>query len=348
MGNEQSQLSGGGRGELPWGFQVLRNTNQKLAIEPWFDFVVGINGRQIDDGNPMLFQQEVRNCVGGAVTLGVWSAKGQRLRDILIPLPRNSPTQSLGLSLQWSPLLLTTNIWHVLEVSPHSPTDLAGFLPGSDYILGSPDEGGVQGENGMADLVEHYLDRPLRLWVYNSEVDVVRELTITPRRGWGGEGAMGCVLGFGALHRLPVEGLVGPGGTLFDIGVQAGEEGVGVGGYATTTGYVPTPTYTPSQYGPPPPRAVPPQPGPAHPTGTNTPPPPTSPQIPTHGATHKPHKPRRHLPQVNMDEYMRESEQQSLELDRPGSGFGSRQGTPLPPPPRASVPPPPRRGASVS
>lgn len=50
MGNEQSQLDGGGggrRGELPWGFQVLRNTNEKLAIEPWFDFVVGINGRQI-------------------------------------------------------------------------------------------------------------------------------------------------------------------------------------------------------------------------------------------------------------------------------------------------------------
>jgi len=47
MGNEQSQLNGGGRGELPWGFQVLRNTNEKLAIEPWFDFVVGINGRQI-------------------------------------------------------------------------------------------------------------------------------------------------------------------------------------------------------------------------------------------------------------------------------------------------------------
>lgn len=50
MGNEQSQLNGGGgagRGELPWGFQVLRNTNEHLAIEPWFDFIVGINGRQI-------------------------------------------------------------------------------------------------------------------------------------------------------------------------------------------------------------------------------------------------------------------------------------------------------------
>jgi len=30
-----------------FGFQVLRNTNQQLAIEPWFDFIVGINGRMI-------------------------------------------------------------------------------------------------------------------------------------------------------------------------------------------------------------------------------------------------------------------------------------------------------------
>lgn len=30
-----------------FGFQVLRNTNLELAIEPWFDFIVGINGRPI-------------------------------------------------------------------------------------------------------------------------------------------------------------------------------------------------------------------------------------------------------------------------------------------------------------
>jgi hypothetical protein len=30
-----------------YGFQVLRNTNLELAIEPWFDFIVGINGREI-------------------------------------------------------------------------------------------------------------------------------------------------------------------------------------------------------------------------------------------------------------------------------------------------------------
>jgi hypothetical protein len=30
-----------------FGFQVLRNKNADLPIEPWFDFVVGINGRMI-------------------------------------------------------------------------------------------------------------------------------------------------------------------------------------------------------------------------------------------------------------------------------------------------------------
>jgi len=29
------------------GFQVLRNNNPDLSIEPWFDFIIGINGRNI-------------------------------------------------------------------------------------------------------------------------------------------------------------------------------------------------------------------------------------------------------------------------------------------------------------
>jgi hypothetical protein len=30
-----------------FGFQVLRNKSLELAIEPWFDFIVGINGRML-------------------------------------------------------------------------------------------------------------------------------------------------------------------------------------------------------------------------------------------------------------------------------------------------------------
>lgn len=47
-----SRLDGGDPQQRPseqgsYGFQVLRNTKPQLAIEPWFDFIVGINGRPI-------------------------------------------------------------------------------------------------------------------------------------------------------------------------------------------------------------------------------------------------------------------------------------------------------------
>jgi len=29
------------------GFQVLRNTNPNLHLEPWFDFIIGLNGHYI-------------------------------------------------------------------------------------------------------------------------------------------------------------------------------------------------------------------------------------------------------------------------------------------------------------
>ena len=30
-----------------FGFQVLRNNSQELRLEPWFDFIIGINGRTL-------------------------------------------------------------------------------------------------------------------------------------------------------------------------------------------------------------------------------------------------------------------------------------------------------------
>lgn len=100
----------------------------------------------------------------------------------------------------------------------NSPADLAGLLPYSDYILGTP-EGVLHGESGLGELVEDHIGRPLRLYVYNNEYDVTREITIHPSREWGGEGALGCVLGYGALHRLPAplsEPVAGPGEMLFE------------------------------------------------------------------------------------------------------------------------------------
>lgn len=44
-GGPQEQEKSGLQGAA--GFQVLRNTNTELTLEPWFDFIIGINGRTL-------------------------------------------------------------------------------------------------------------------------------------------------------------------------------------------------------------------------------------------------------------------------------------------------------------
>ncbi|KAF1956684.1 hypothetical protein CC80DRAFT_516209 [Byssothecium circinans] len=207
-----------------FGFQVLRNTNPEVDLEPWFDFIIGINGRTIDSADPTLFATEVRNCAGTTVSLGVFSAKGQKIREIYLPIPVENPT--LGVSLQWTPLSVTEDVWHILDVIPNSPADVAGLLPYGDYVIGSP-EGLVRGESGLSEIIEDYLNRPLSLFVYNHEYNVTRPVTLTPSRNWGGDGALGCVLGFGALHRIPAEleePPQAPGETLFSTGSASFDE----------------------------------------------------------------------------------------------------------------------------
>ncbi|KAK6539622.1 hypothetical protein TWF694_009830 [Orbilia ellipsospora] len=227
MGNEQSQVAGG---QTRFGFRVLRSSKPEVPLEPWFDYICGINGREIDDADPRLFQDEIRNCAGNAVNLGVWSAKGQTLRTVTIPIAAGDPSP-LGVSLRWMGLATAEDVWHVLDIAPNSPAEMAALLPYSDYIIGTP-HGVVRGESGLGELVEDHIDRPLQLYVYNHELNLVREVTILPRKHWGGDGALGCVLGYGALHRLPPpldEPLSQPGEALFeythsDAGGEPGPE----------------------------------------------------------------------------------------------------------------------------
>lgn len=47
------------------------------------------------------------------------------------------------------------------------------------------------------------MDQPLHLFIYNCNDDSTRQVTIVPNKIWGGQGSLGCGVGFGALHRLP-------------------------------------------------------------------------------------------------------------------------------------------------
>ena len=39
-------------GHGAFGFQVLRNKNADIQLEPWYDFILGINGRQVVQETP--------------------------------------------------------------------------------------------------------------------------------------------------------------------------------------------------------------------------------------------------------------------------------------------------------
>ena len=73
------------------------------------------------------------------------------IREVYLSVPAEKPT--LGVSLQWSPLAIAEDVWHILDVAPNSPADAAGLLPYGDYVIGSP-EGLVRGESGLGELVE--------------------------------------------------------------------------------------------------------------------------------------------------------------------------------------------------
>jgi hypothetical protein len=264
-------------------------------------------------------------------------SQGQRTHTISIPVSKDN--LSLGLTLQLAPLSASQHIWHVLSIpSPLSPAYLAGLLEHSDYILGSP-SGTLRGESALGELVEDHLNRSLVLWVYNSEFDVVREVELVPTRGWGGEGALGAVLGYGALHRLPVglgEEVEGPGEVVFETASDGqGQQQQQQPNYpaAAATGLpLSSTTVAAGNY--------------LVPANISSPPPLSSPTAALNNNNNTAPQPRsaksarrnRHAavsPSRTFDEYFAEGEQKSKEQD-----FApSRKGTPLAPPPKVGGPP---------
>lgn len=383
-----------------FGFQVLRNNNTETAIEPWFDFIVGINGhgivrhnhvvrrsilltehrrvltrhcsrlkcatalvrasistcgvqRQVAPGTP-LYNKSLKNLAHTCLI------KGQRRRSLYVYVPQDG--SGLGLSLQWAPLTATEDVWHILDVAMNSPADVAGLFPYGDYVLGSPD-GLARGESGLVDLIEavrlysgirqhtvaltqvQHIDRPLRLWVYNHEYNVTRLVTITPSRSWGGSGALGCILGFGALHRIPAsldEPPQAPGETLFEGRPSMDSRPQTSSGEAVAVASYPLapPQSSSPQLMIPAEMSFPPAKDALAEGGTSKPPGASAPPMSMGGRRPKAHhtKSSAKTAALDMDDYFNEGETKSKENDfapspKPGSNA-------IAPPPKATGPPP--------
>ncbi|KAI8599685.1 GRASP55/65 PDZ-like domain-containing protein [Dissophora ornata] len=207
MGNTTS----GEEGRHRLGYHVLRVKDDSPAfragIRPFFDYIVAVNGVRLNTESSYLQEQMLAN-EDRPVMLDVYSTREQVGRRVEMTPTKNwgdGKGGLIGCSIRFCMFDAVNDVvWHILDVAHGSPAQKAGLCAHTDYVIGTP-YGIMRGEGDLYDLVEDNIGEPLRLHVYNSETD---HIVIIPNEEWGGEGLLGCDVGYGYLHRLPRQGSI--------------------------------------------------------------------------------------------------------------------------------------------
>ncbi|XP_010004313.1 PREDICTED: Golgi reassembly-stacking protein 1 [Chaetura pelagica] len=185
--------------------QVQENSPaQQGGLEPFFDFIIAIGHTRLNKENNML-KDLLKANAEKAVKLEVYNIKTMKIREVeVIPSNMWGGQGLLGASVRFCSFQgANEHVWHVLDVEPASPAALAGLQPYTDYVVGSDQI--LQESEDFFSLIESHEGKPLKLMVYNTEADSIREVVVTPNGAWGGEGSLGCGIGYGYLHRIPTQ-----------------------------------------------------------------------------------------------------------------------------------------------
>lgn len=188
-------------------FQVQDNSpGSRAGLEAFFDFVVAIGATRLDKDNDTL-KELLKANIDKEIKMTVYSSKTQSIRQVPITPSNTWGGQGLlGVSIRFCSFEgANENVWHVLEVHPSSPAEMAGLRAFSDYIISA--DSLLHESEDLFTLIESHEGRPLKMYVYNQDDDICRDVTIKPNSKWGGEGSLGCGIGYGYLHRIPVREL---------------------------------------------------------------------------------------------------------------------------------------------
>uniref|UniRef100_A0A182J3Y9 GRASP55_65 domain-containing protein n=1 Tax=Anopheles atroparvus TaxID=41427 RepID=A0A182J3Y9_ANOAO len=217
------------------GYHVLRvqdNSPGKTAgLEAFFDFILAIENTRLDQDNDTL-KELLKANIDKEIQMTVYSSKTQNIRLVDITPSSSWGGQGLlGVSIRFCSFEgANENVWHILEVHPSSPAEEAGLIPFTDYIIGA--DSILHESEDLFTLIESHEGRPLKMYVYNTDLDRCREVTITPNSKWGGEGSLGCGIGYGYLHRIPIRALPSEGMNP-SSGISGAAQSVPVGSVTT-------------------------------------------------------------------------------------------------------------------
>lgn len=207
--SQSSEVSDGGT----YGYHVHgvqpSSPAEQAGLEPFFDFILALDNRRLNEENDLL-KEVLKVNIGNLVKMEVYSIKTMQVRDLFV-VPSNmwGGQGLLGASVRFCSYQgANENVWHVLDVEASSPAALAGLQPHSDYIVGADQL--LQDSEDFFSLIEAHEGKPLKLLVYNTQTDACREVMVTPNGAWGGEGSLGCGIGYGYLHRIPAQPAASP------------------------------------------------------------------------------------------------------------------------------------------
>ncbi|XP_041374899.1 Golgi reassembly-stacking protein 2-like [Gigantopelta aegis] len=201
-GSLSSEIPGGGTE----GYHVLRvqdnSPGSHAGLEAFFDFIVAIGNTRLNQDNETL-KELLKTNIEKPMKMTVYSSKTQGVREVTIMPSHNWGGQGLlGVSIRFCSFEgANENVWHILEVQPNSPADIAGLKSNTDYVIGA--DSVLHESEDLFTLIESHEAKPLKLYVYNIDSDTCREVTVTPNNNWGGDGSLGCDIGYGYLHRIP-------------------------------------------------------------------------------------------------------------------------------------------------
>ncbi|AWP20591.1 putative Golgi reassembly-stacking protein 1-like isoform 2 [Scophthalmus maximus] len=174
----------------------------RAGLEPFFDFILSIGNTRLSKESDLL-KDLLKANVEKEVKLEVYNSKTQRVRELEVTPSNMWGGQGLlGASVRYCSFEgANENVWHVLDIEANSPAALAGLIAHDDFIVGADQV--LQDSENFFSLIEVNEGKPLKLLVYNMQTDQCREVVVTPNGAWGGEGSLGCGIGYGYLHRIP-------------------------------------------------------------------------------------------------------------------------------------------------
>nr|XP_057923521.1 Golgi reassembly-stacking protein 1a [Doryrhamphus excisus] len=175
---------------------------EKCGLQPFFDFILSLDHKRLNEENDQL-KELLKANMEKAVCMEVYSTKSMKVREVeVVPSNMWGGQGLLGASVRFCSYQgANENVWHVLDVEASSPAALAGLRAHTDYIVGADQV--LQDSEDFFSLIETHEGKQLKLMVYNTLMDACREVAVTPNGAWGGEGSLGCGIGYGYLHRVP-------------------------------------------------------------------------------------------------------------------------------------------------